>query len=77
MLLIQHDHMIQEIAAHTANPAFGNAVLPGTAKRGPNGLAAHRLYRPDHIGTEFRVPIKDQEALRLVVALPSFVQLAT
>lgn len=42
---------------------------------GPDRPAARCFHGRDQIGTEFRVPIKDQEALRLVVALPSFVQL--
>jgi hypothetical protein len=36
---------------------------------------AHRLRCRDHIGTELGVPIEDQEALRLLAAFPSFVQL--
>src|SRR5664280_3036125 len=75
MSAIQHDHMIQEISTYTANPALGNSVLPGTAECGANRLAAHRLHGRDHLGTELRVPIEDQEALRLLAAFPSFVQL--
>src|ERR1022692_427102 len=67
--------MIQEISTYTANPALGNSVLPGTAERGANRLAAHRLHGRDHIGAELRVPIKDQESLRLVAVFPSLVQL--
>ena len=38
-------------------------------------MATHRLHSRDDIGAELRVPIKDQEALRLLAAFPSFVQL--
>src|ERR1035437_7407017 len=75
MFLIQHDHMIQEIATYTAHPALGNSVLPRTAECGANRLAAHRLHGRDHIGTELGVPIEDQEALRLLAVFPSLVQL--
>src|ERR1039458_8428497 len=75
MFPIQHDHMIQEIATHTAHPALGNSVLPGTAECGANRLAAHRLDSRDHIGTELGVPIEDQESLRLLAVFPSFAQL--
>src|ERR1035437_590357 len=75
MFPIQHDHMIQEISTYTANPALGNSVLPGTSECGANRLAAHRLHGRDHIGAELRVPIKDQEALRLLPVFPSLVQL--
>jgi len=32
--LIQHKDMIQQVMAATTNPALGNPVLPGAAKRG-------------------------------------------
>src|ERR1035441_6013021 len=75
MFPIQHDHMIQEISTYTANPALRNSVLPRTAECGANRFAAHRLHGRDDIGAELGVPIKDQEALRLLAAFPSFVQL--
>ena len=75
MFLIQHDHMIREIPTYTANPALRNSVLPRTSECSPNRLAAHCLHARDNIGTELRVPIKDQESLRLFAVFPSFVQL--
>src|ERR1039457_989291 len=72
---IQHDHMIKEISTDTANPALRNSVLPRTAECGPNRLAAHRLHGRDNIATELRVPIEDQESLRLLAVFPGFVQL--
>src|ERR1017187_6866752 len=73
--LIENDDVIEQVPPHTANPALGNAVLPRAAECGANRLAAHRLHSRDHIGTELRVPIEDQESLRLLAAFPSFVQL--
>ena len=73
--LIENNHVIEQVPPHTANPALRNSVLPGTAECGPNRLAAHRMHGRDDIGAELRVPIKDQKALRLLAAFPSFVQL--
>src|ERR1017187_6228098 len=73
--LIENDHVIEQVPPHAANPALRNSVLPGTAECGPNRSAAHRLHCRDDGGAELRVPIKDQEALRLLAAFPSFVQL--
>jgi hypothetical protein len=36
-------------------------------------MATHRLHGRDDIGAELRVPINDQEALRLLAAFSSFV----
>jgi len=75
MSLIQHDHMIQEVAAYAAHPTLCNSVLPWAAESGANRLAAHRFHAGDDIGTELRVPIKKQEWLRRLALLPRFAQL--
>ena len=75
MSAIQHDHMIPEVSTYTANPALRNSVLPRAAECGANRLAAHRLHSRDHCRTELRVPIKNQEALRLLAVFPSLVRL--
>ena len=74
---IQHDHMIQEIPTYTANPVLRNSVLPRTSECSPNGLAAHCLHARDNIGTELRVPIKDQEPMGLFAASPKLRAAAT
>jgi hypothetical protein len=58
--------MIEEIPTYTANPALRNSVLPRTSECSPNRLAAHCLHGRDNIGTELRVPIKDQEPMELI-----------
>src|SRR5664279_6176708 len=75
MFSIKHDHMILEVATYTANPAFRHSVLPRTSECSPNRLAAHRLHSRHDIGTELRVAIEDQEALRPVAVFPGFAQL--
>ena len=35
MALVQHDDVVEQLAAHAADPAFGYAVLPGAAVRRP------------------------------------------
>lgn len=75
MLLIENDHVIQEIPAHTANPALRNSVLPGTTEGRAYRLGTYRLHGRDDIRTELRIPIEDQEAPRLFAAFLSFVQL--
>jgi uncharacterized protein (DUF362 family) len=32
MWLVQNDHVVQQVSAHTSNPTLGNAILPGTRK---------------------------------------------
>src|SRR6516162_9767906 len=75
MSLIQHDHMIQEVAPYAAHPTLCNSVLPWAAESGADRLAAHRFHAGDDIGTELRVPIKKQESLRRLALLPRFAQL--
>ena len=75
MSSIQHDHMIQEISTDTADPALRNSILPGTAECSSHWPGAPRLHGRNNIGAELRVPIEDQESLRLFAAFPSFVQL--
>ena len=75
MSLIQHDHMIQEVAPYAAHPTLCNSVLPWAAESGADRLAAHRFHAGDDIGTELRVPIKKQESLRRLALLPGFTQL--
>jgi hypothetical protein len=43
MSLVEHDHMVEQIPATVANPAFGDAVLPGTSEAGPFGRNAETL----------------------------------
>ncbi len=61
MLLVQHDHVIEQLPTHRTNPALGYSVLPRAAKRGSLGFHAHRAEGVDHAAGEDRVAIEDQE----------------
>ena len=67
MLLVQNNHMIEQVAAAAADPALGDAVLPRTPKTGPLGLDAEALDRFDHLRIEAGAAIKDQVAGRRVI----------
>ena len=62
--------MIEQVPSHTCHPALSHAVLPWTTERGAKRPAAQYRHRRYHIGTELRIPIKEQEALRLVALFP-------
>ena len=64
---IQHDHVVEQIAAAGANPTFGHTVLPGTAEAGSFRLDAKALHGADDFFVEIRTAIKDQIARRRVV----------
>src|SRR5271170_3286539 len=64
---IQHDHMVEQIAAAGANPTFGHTVLPGTAEAVSFRLDAKALHGADDFLVEIRTGIDDQIARRRVV----------
>src|SRR3954465_8244881 len=59
---IENDHMVEQIPAAGAYPAFRNAVLPWTAEAGALGLNAETFHSFDHFIVELRAAIKDQVA---------------
>ena len=67
MLLVQNNHMIEQVSTATADPPFRNAVLPRTSDAGSLGLDNEVLDRADHFFIELRAAIKDQIAGRGVV----------
>jgi len=67
MLFIENDHMVEQIPAAVANPAFSDTVLPRTSEAGPLGLDAEALYRVDDFFIEVRATVKDQVAGRGVI----------
>ena len=50
VLLIQDDHVVQQVASTTSNPALSNTVLPRTAKASAGWLASDVPYHRHHIG---------------------------
>src|ERR1700722_9141456 len=74
MPLIQDDHVIQQIAPATSNPALRHTVLPRTAKGSSGWLASHVPHSRNHIGSKLGVAVEEQESVRLLVS-PCFSQL--
>src|SRR5260370_24609970 len=60
MLLIHHDHMVDQITTAVANQALGSAVLPRTSEAGPFGLDAEALHCVDHLLIEVCCAVEDQ-----------------
>src|SRR5271169_4115571 len=72
--LVQNDHMVKQLPTHTPNPALGDAVLPGTSKRGSDRFRAVLFDGRDYVRGELCIAVKDQEPMWLIVS-PSFAQL--
>ena len=60
MALVQNDHMIEQIPPATALPALGDSILPRTAERSANRLAAHGSNGRQDFRVEFGISIQDQ-----------------
>ena len=58
VLFIQRNDMIQHLAAATADPALGYAVLPRSAYARANGLETAGLEKPAYIAAELRVTVE-------------------
>ena len=65
--LAEYDHVIEELAAAPADPAFGHRILPGTSIGGAAGPRAHRPDEPDHGSAEDRVAVEDEVRLGAVL----------
>ena len=60
MTFIQNDHLVEKIVPACADPAFGYAILPGTAKARLLRLDTKALYDIDDLFIEIAAAIKDQ-----------------
>ena len=67
MLLVQNNHMVKQVAAAVADPAFGDSVLPRTSEGSSLVLDAEVFHGVDHFSVEAGAAIKDQTAGRRVV----------
>src|ERR1022692_1149567 len=52
VLLIQDDHVVEQVSSATSDPALRHAVLPGTAKGSAGGVASQVSHRRNHIRSE-------------------------
>jgi hypothetical protein len=48
MPFIQSDNVVEQLATTTADPALGNAILPGTSKRGLDARDLHESNGRKH-----------------------------
>src|SRR6266849_9878343 len=60
--LVEHDDLVEQLSAHTAYPAFRNAVLPRAPVRRSRWPQTERCHHGSHTLTEARVAIKHQVA---------------
>ena len=61
VVVIQTDHVIQQVPAAAFDPALRNPVLPRTLDRSPNTLDSHRSNRGGNLRAIFGIPIKDKK----------------
>jgi len=74
MPLIYDNHVVQQVAPATSNPALRNPVLPWAAKSSAGWLAPHLPHRRNHIGSKLYVSVEKQESVWLLLG-PGFSQL--
>jgi hypothetical protein len=76
MPFIEHDHMVEQIAAAVSDPAFSDAILPRTAEAGSFRLNAKTFDGIDNFFIELCAAIEDQ-VLRCRVVRERLTQLLT
>ena len=52
VLLIQDDHVVQQVSSATPDPALRHAVLPRTAKGSAGGVASQASHRRNYIRSD-------------------------
>jgi len=60
MPLVEDNDVVEELAAHAADPALGDGVLPRAAVGGPRRLDGEGPHRGDDLGGERRVAVEDE-----------------
>ena len=61
MVLVEHDHVVQQLPSNSPDPAIGGAVLPWALIGGPLGLHAKLIDGLRDAIREDRVVVVDQE----------------
>ncbi len=61
MVLLEHDHAVQQLPSNGPDPALGGSVLPRTPIGGPLGLHAELIDGLGDAIREDRVVVVDQE----------------
>src|ERR1022692_2254023 len=52
VLLIQDDHVVEQVSSATPNPALRDTVLPRTAKGSAGGVASQASHRRNYIRSQ-------------------------
>ena len=65
--LVEHDHMVEQVAAAVAHEALCNAVLPRAFERSANGFYAKDFRRCQNLSAESGVAVVNQIARRGIV----------
>ena len=58
--LVEHDHVVEEIATNGLDPTFRESVLPGAARGDLLGAYAHVLDRGEKLVAVLRVAVEDE-----------------
>jgi hypothetical protein len=59
---VERNHVIEQIAATTPNPAFRNSILPRTLVRRLDGGDLHRSYGKRNFQAVFGIAVGNQKA---------------
>src|ERR1700751_1306778 len=60
MSFVEDDHMVEQIASATPNPAFCDAILPRTSETRPRWLDTKAFHGTDHFSVKVDRSIEDQ-----------------
>jgi len=63
VLLVQDDHVIQQVSSATPDPALSDTVLPWTAEGSADGLASQVSHSGNYISSELRIVIEQKECV--------------
>jgi len=63
VLLVQDDHVIQQVSSATPDPALSDTVLPWTAEGSADGLASQVSHSGNYISSELRIVIEQKESV--------------
>ena len=66
MAFVQRDDRIEQLAPATADPALGDAVLPGGLDARAPRVQAGGLHEPSDIASKRRVVVEQHEAVRTI-----------
>ena len=60
MAFVERDDVVKHLAASTADPSFGDSVLPGAPHTRSHRFHAARLQKPNDLIAELSIPIEQR-----------------